>query len=169
MSSRRFPIDFMTPVLVLFFSPLMAVAASPLELVGTWKLVVYEDRSADAPPEHPYGVNPMGLLIYDVTGHMAIQIMKAPPPKVASGDEYNVTSQEKVALMDGYVAYFGTYTVDWTKHVVTHRAQGDLYSVYIGRAEERPFELNGDRLTLTPRWERGGKSVQGIRVFVRVK
>jgi hypothetical protein len=147
----------------------MTAAKSPTQLIGTWKLMSYEDRSAGTPPEYPYGINPVGLLIYDETGHMAIQIMKTPPPKVASGDEYKVTPQEKRALIDGYVAYFGTYTVDWKKRVVTVISQGDLYSVYIGRREERPFELDGDRLTLTPRWEQGGKSVQGIRAFERVK
>jgi hypothetical protein len=169
MSWRRFCISLITPLPLLFCSALIAADAATTQLVGTWKLVAYEDRPVGAPPEHPYGTNPVGLLVYDGTGHMAIQIMKTPAPKVASGDEYNVTSQEKLALIDGYVAYFGTYTVDWTKHVVTHIAQGDLYSLYIGRLEERPFELNGDRLTLTPRWEQAGKSVQGIRVFERVK
>jgi hypothetical protein len=39
----------------------------------------------------------------------------------------------------------------------------------IGKAEQRPFELDGDRLTLTPQWEQDGKVIYGIRVFERVK
>jgi len=42
-------------------------------------------------------------------------------------------------------------------------------AVYIGAHEERPFVLEGDRLTLVPRWEQDGKWIQGIRVFERVK
>ena len=139
------------------------------KLVGTWKLTAFEDRPAKGPVKYPYGNTPAGLLIYDATGHMSIQIMKLPHPKVASGDEDKVTEKEKLALFDAYEAYFGTYQVDWTKHVVTHNVEGDLWDVYMGTAQERPFELNGDRLTLTPHWEEDGQKMQGIRTFERVR
>jgi hypothetical protein len=168
MLVQRFSVGFMASIVVFSCSVQMTAADTPTSLVGTWRLVSYEDRS-DGTTEYPYGTNPAGLLIYDATGHMAIQIMKTPPPRVASGDEYKVAVQEKAALLDGYVAYFGTYTVDWVKRVVTVVAQGDLYSVYIGREEQRPFDLNGDRLTLTPQWKQDGKLIHGIRVFERVK
>ena len=169
MPSRKVFIGLVAAASTLMSTPHATIATTRNDLVGTWKLISYEDRPAGAPTEYPYGAKPVGLLIYDSSGHMAIQIMKTPPQKVASGNEYHLTPQEKIALVDGYVAYFGTYEVDWTKHVVTVTAQGDLYSVYIGAREERPFVLEGDRLTLVPRWEQDGKSIQGIRVFERVK
>jgi len=55
-------------------------------LVGTWKIVSYEDRDAADVVVYPYGETPAGLLIYDATGHMAVQLMKTPPPDVASDD-----------------------------------------------------------------------------------
>ncbi len=134
-------------------------------IVGTWKLIAYENRLADGTVEYPYGKNPLGLLIYDSTGHMAIQIMKVPHPKVASGDEEKVTAEEKGPLFDSYVAYFGKYEVDWARKMVTHKVEGDLYDVYVGTSQERPFELKGHRLTFVPRWERDGKPVQGVRAF----
>ena len=100
---------------------------------------------------------------------MAIQLMKMPHPKVASGDEFKVTPKEKQALFDAYVAYFGTYQVDSEKGVVLHRAEADLYDIYIGRDEERPFTLSGDRHVLTPRWVEDGQEWTGERVFERVK
>ena len=129
----------------------------------------FEDRYADGVVKYQYGKTPTGLLIYDSTGHMSIQIMKLPHPKVASGDEDVVTEKEKLALFDAYEAYFGTYQVDWAKHVVTHNVEGDLWDVYIGTPQERPFELNGDHLKLTPHWEVNGQKVQGIRTFERVR
>jgi Lipocalin-like domain len=143
--------------------------SSTQKLIGTWKLTSFEDRPANGPIKYPYGKTPTGLLIYDATGHMSIQIMKLPHPTVASGDEDAVTDREKLALIDAYEAYFGTYQVDWTKHVVTHTVEGDLWDVYIGTPQERPFELNGDHLTLTPHWEVNGQKVQGIRTFDRVR
>lgn len=142
--------------------------AEPPSLVGTWRLVSFEDRPDQGPPEYPFGESPKGLLVYDATGHMAIQIMKTPHPKVASGDEEKATPEEKIALFDAYVAYFGTYEVDAARGVVVHRVEGDLSDTYIGIDQERPYELAGDRLLLKPRWEAEGKKWLGIREFERV-
>jgi hypothetical protein len=139
------------------------------QLVGSWKLVSYEDRPPKGPALFPYGSEPKGLLTYDASGHMAIQVMKRPHPKVASGDDERVTPEEKQALFDAYIAYFGTYRVDAAKGVVVHRVEGDLYDVFIGRDEVRPFQLLGDRLVLTPRWTMGGQQWTGTRVFERIR
>jgi hypothetical protein len=138
-------------------------------LVGTWKIVSYEDRNAADVVVYPYGETPAGLLIYDSTGHMAVQLMKTPPPDVASDDWDRFTVQEKVAMYDGYVAYFGRYEVDLARKVVTHLPEGDLSRVYIGRREDRHYDLTGDRLVLSETWNQSGKPWRGVRVFERVK
>src|SRR5262245_20219761 len=81
-------------------------------IVGTWRLVSYEDKPPSGPSLWPFGKEAKGVLMYDASGHMSIQIMAIPHPKVASGDDSRVTPEEKQALYDAYVAYFGTYTVD---------------------------------------------------------
>lgn len=139
------------------------------DVVGTWRLVAYEDRPAQGPSRYPYGTRPKGLLMYDRTGHMAIQVMKVPHPQVASGDDEKIAADEKTALFDAYTAYFGTYRVDAARGVVIHRVEGDLADVFIGKDEERPYELSGDRLVLKPQWESDGQRWQGIRVFERAK
>lgn len=142
-------------------------AAAPAnDLVGTWRLVLYEDRPAGGPPQYPYGRAPIGLLVYDATGHMAVQITEA--PKKVSGGRGNRSRREEQRA-SAYTAYFGTYTVDWTAHVITHTVEGNLYPVYVGTSHERPFELDGDRLTLKPRWEQDGKRFEGVRVFERLR
>ncbi|MGH8241814.1 MAG: lipocalin-like domain-containing protein [Steroidobacteraceae bacterium] len=146
-----------------------ATAANAEEnpVVGTWRLVSYEDKSPDGKSLFPFGKDAKGLLMYDAGGHMSIQIMKVPHPKVASGDDSIVTSAEKQALYDAYVAYFGTYKVDLEKGVVVHHVEADLADVYVGNHEERPFDLRGDTLILAPRWKVDGKEWHGIRVFRR--
>ncbi len=147
-----------------------ASAANAVErIVGTWRLASYTDQAAGRPVEHPFGEHPKGLLFYDARGNMAIQIMKTPHPRVASGDEYNMTPAEKIALLDAYVAYFGTYTVDAKRQVVIHHVQADSLDVYIGTNEERPYELSGDWLVLKPVWESGGVQWEGSRVFQRLR
>lgn len=152
---------------VLSLAPLLASAQD--SIVGTWRLISVEDRPEQGSPQYPYGERPRGLLIYDATGHMAIQWMKVPHPQVASGDEDKVTPAEKIALFDAYVAYFGTYTVDVKRGVVIHHVEADLFDVYVGADQERAFVLDGDRLTLTPQWTIDGRKWTGIRVFQRVK
>lgn len=139
------------------------------KLVGTWRLVSVENYSDGLPVAYPYGRNPVGLLIYDRTGHMAIQIMATPHPGVASGDDRRITPEEKIALFDAYTAYFGTYTVDVERAVITHRVEGDIADVYVGKNQARPFELAGDSLVLKPAWQVDGRAWEGRRVFERVQ
>jgi len=142
--------------------------AAPPSLVGTWQLVSFEDKPASGPAVVPFGPSPKGLLIYDATGHMSIQIMRNPGPTVSSKDETKIAPEEKLALFDAYVAYFGTYRVDAAKGIVIHHVEGDFYSVYVGRDEVRPFKLTGDRLVLSPTWKVGTETWIGTRVFQRV-
>ena len=138
-------------------------------LVGTWRFESYEDRDAAGTTVRPYGAAPAGLLIYDATGHMAVQIMKTPPPNVASDDWERFTVPEKVALYDGYVAYFGRFEVDTARRVVVHLPEADLSRLYIGRREERHFELMADQLVLTETWMQSGVAWSGVRVLRRVR
>jgi hypothetical protein len=144
------------------------VQAAEPDIVGTWRLVSYEDKPPTGTSLYPYGSDPKGLLMYDATGHMSIQIMKVPHPKVASGDDARVTPDEKQALYDAYVAYFGTYTLDRDQGVVIHHVEADLADVFIGSDESRPFVLRDDTLILAPHWQVNGKTWHGIRVFTRV-
>lgn len=142
---------------------------SPSGLVGTWRFESYEDRDAAGAIVRPYGAAPAGLLIYDATGHMAVQIMKTPPPDVASNDWERFTVPEKVALYDGYVAYFGRFEVDTARRVVIHLPEADLSRLYIGRREERHYELAGDQLVLTESWTQSGAAWSGRRVLRRMR
>jgi hypothetical protein len=96
-------------MLMALVTPVPGAGPAIPELVGSWKIVSYEDRAGSGEPVYPYGRTPAGLLIYDGTGRMAVQLMKTPPPDVASDDWDRFTVAEKVALFDGYVAYFGRY------------------------------------------------------------
>ena len=88
--------------------------------------------------------------MYDGTGHMMVEFEKMPPPsKFASGDDWNPTPEEARAAYAGFVAYFGTYTVDETAHAVTHHVEGSLNPGFLGTDQVRPAALDGDRLTLS--------------------
>ncbi|MGE3712676.1 MAG: hypothetical protein AB7G35_23775, partial [Hyphomicrobiaceae bacterium] len=72
------------------------------------------------------------------------------------------TAEEALAALDGYVAYFGTYTVDAAAGTVTHHQAG---TVQPGRAVDliRSFEFESDnRLILRP--VGGGKDIIWERI-----
>src|SRR3954468_14829538 len=100
--------------------------------VGTWKLTVLEDRWSSGKVVYPLGQDPIGLLTYETTGYMSIQLMKWPHPTFAAGHAAGATPEEKIAAYDGYIAYFGTYSVDEAAGVVTHYVEGSLDPTYIG-------------------------------------
>jgi Lipocalin-like domain len=135
---------------------------SPKGLVGTWQLVSRIDRdpAGRVVAEPSIGSDPLGYLIYDSTGHVAVQLMarnrtSAPCVTTAAADLNNV------AHIGGYDAYFGRYEVDMQTGTVTHILDGALSPGDVGRRITRRFRLEGD--TLTIEFEPGGQGKKRIR------
>lgn len=145
-------------------------------LVGTWRLVQFEDvenaagrRDPTGQPVYRYGEKPLGLFIYTADGYVAIQIANLANPKcvfkVDERDHLEVpvcTPEQRDRLLNGYVAYWGTYTVDIAAGVVVHHVKSDLGIGYAGTDQRRPFRLEGDRLVL-------GDGKTWTRVLERVR
>jgi hypothetical protein len=121
------------------------------QIQGTWRLVLYERRNTESEAwTKRFGDGPKGYIMYDRTGHMMVEFEKMPPPpNFASGDDWTPTPDEARAALLGYIAYFGTYTVDEAAHAVTHHVEGSLNPSYYGTDQLRPATLEGDRLTLS--------------------
>ena len=127
------------------------------ELVGTWKLesrvIRHADGSTNLDPE--FGKQyPIGYIMYDRTGHMAVQFMGINRPDTRSSA--------------GYEAYFGTYTVDGRANppTVTHHIEGSLRPGGVGKDFTRDLLLKGDSLTLVVHTETPEVHVNS---FTRVK
>ncbi|HTR03657.1 MAG TPA: lipocalin-like domain-containing protein [Thermoanaerobaculia bacterium] len=136
-----------------FFAPAAPVPAPPLaeQIRGTWRLVSYQRKETpDAPWTRRFGDDPKGYLMYDATGHMMVAFEKMPPPPMfASGDDAAPSPAEAQAVYAGFVAYFGTYTVDEKAHAVIHHVEGSLNPRFFGTDQVRPATFAGDRLTLS--------------------
>jgi len=117
-------------------------------LVGHWSLLSVEVVTGQD-TEYPFGRDASGVISYDAAGHMAVQIMQANRPLFASGDQAAGTPTELAAAVSGYVAYFGTYTVDEGAKVVTHHLAGSLFPNWVGTSQRRDVLLDGDQLTLS--------------------
>jgi hypothetical protein len=136
-----------------------AGAPAPAGLVGTWRLVSFEDVE-NGQTIRRFGDQPLGLFIYTADGHVAIQITNpANPSCVAPGKKSGPGKKDELAvpacspeqmrtLLDRSVSYWGTYTVDAAAGVVIHHVLSDLSNGYIGTEQRRPFRLTGDRLVI---------------------
>jgi lipocalin-like protein len=162
------------PILVLLIIPTLFFAQSrrgnkgiARKIIGTWKLVSIEATRPNGEIIHDWGENPTGLIIYDSTGHMAVQLMRDPRPTSASS---NLTTDEMKAAFEGYLAYFGTYEINEMEGTVAHHVQSSLRSYDVGTDYKRFYKLSSDRLTLTtPPMERHGEQRVHRLTWERVK
>jgi hypothetical protein len=125
------------------------------QLIGAWRLV---DFSGDDYAMRTRGPRPTGLVIYDATGVMSLQIMPDVSIRTAFAAK-EPTADEAKSAFTGYQAYFGTYSVDPIARTVTHHLDGNLDPGQIDN-RTRTYEFIGtDKLVLrinsrTLTWQR---------------
>jgi len=148
---------------------------SPVDgLVGTWGLVSIETLRSNGEVIYPfYGKHPEGLLIYDPSGWMSVQIVSDPKPLVPKADSRELflasTPAEKPAAADGYYAYFGTWTVDAANSTVTHHIDQSFYPGERGEAGVRRMSIHGKLLTLVAKAHEMGEDHERKLVWERVQ
>ena len=125
-------------VVVLLAAPVTGAQTAPARdaarFFGTWRLI--SDTTT-------------GIMIYDSLGNMMAQVM---PNRVRRKDAAaEPTPDEAKDAITGYLAYFGTYSVDEQARTITHHRTGNINPGQVGDAVVRTyvFESN-DRLILTP-------------------
>jgi hypothetical protein len=116
-------------------------------LVGTWRLVSWENRSVDGQITHPMGPNPLGYLVYTSGGHFSVTIARAGRPAFRMGDLLGGTIEDKARAAESFVAYAGRYTFQGDR--VVHHVELSLFPNWVGTSQERAAELSGDRLILS--------------------
>ena len=124
------------------------------QLVGVWKLTNYETKNSTGEilTQAPWHFTD-GLLMYDSKGNMAVQLVDDSHPKFPDGKFADIVKNQltpevlKASLL-GYLAYFGTYTVNEEKGFITHHVKASTSNTS-GTDQQRGFELQGNSLVLT--------------------
>ena len=120
---------------------------------GTWRLLACEGRWSDGRVTHPYGENPHGLLMYDGRGIFAGQIMARGRPPFVTGNLLKGSDDEVRAAFEGYLAYYGSYSVDEANELMVHEVEGSFFPNWIGDRQIRTYEFTDDgklRLSTMP-------------------
>lgn len=115
----------------------------PHRLIGNWTLVSYDAIAPDGSRSLPFG-RALGRLMYDEHGNMAGQVMRPDRAPVSLKE----SAQHVRAAYTGYIAYFGTYTVNDATDTVVHRVQGALNPSWVGGEQVRRMRFDGDLLIL---------------------
>lgn len=144
------------------------------QLIGAWSLVSVETIRPSGEVIYPfYGKHPEGLLIYDRSGWMSVQILSDPHPTVPAVDSREEFAAspvtERAAAADGYYAYFGMWTLDASYSTVTHHIKQSLLPGERGENGVRHFALDGDRLTLVAKTHEMGENHERKLVWQRVR
>jgi hypothetical protein len=96
------------------------------EMIGVWRLMSREDRSADGGLriDPALGRDPIGILTY-APHHFAAQFMRRDRSNILDGPEMS-KGENNTSAKAGYDAYFGSYEVDEVSGDVLHRLEAAL-------------------------------------------
>jgi len=114
------------------------------QLVGMWKLVSAEAEQ-DGKKVEFFGPNPVGIYIFDANGRFFSQVSRSDLPKFASGNRYQGTPEENKAVVQGFIAYFGTYTVSESRTLALHMVNSSFPN-FNGTDQKRTIAINGDEM-----------------------
>ncbi len=140
------------------------------QLLGIWKLLSYEFRLSDGIVIRPMGQGVQGILMYDPSGWMALQVIDPERPKFATNDWMSGTPEEAKSALDGCMAYYGTFELNDYKGTIVHHVQGSSFPNWCGIDREQFYELKGNHLTLlTLPMTMSGEQLVGQLAWERIR
>lgn len=141
-------------------------------LIGTWKLISYEERPVDGSPSvYPMSENPVGLIMYTPDGYMSAQLMHPLRKPFAGGDWFSGTEQEYREEATSYIAYSGRFNVDERRQSLTHSMFVSLFPNWLGQTQPRIVRIEGDKLHLSTASpiSSGGRTVNSYLCWQRAE
>jgi hypothetical protein len=150
-------------------------AGEPLrreDLVGAWRLVGMTYSGPDGHVDPFYQPDSAGLIIYDRSGWMSVEIgaphrakWEVPSRRLAPSDESS--ARLKAAALDGYYAYYGTWDLDERSSVVTHHVASALLAAEEGLDYSQGIALDHGRLVFTTHTGSPGREVVRTKTWER--
>jgi hypothetical protein len=130
------------------------------QLVGTWTIVLCETVQPDG-TKGPMviGSDPAGQYIFTDNGHFSFQAAAA-LPKFAAHDRMKTTPEENKAVVEGTIAYYGTYTVNDADKTIALQIERSSFPDLNGAVGKRIITtLTADEMKYINPGRRGGGSI----------
>jgi hypothetical protein len=118
------------------------------QLQGTWTAVAATTTDPDGKKSEQYGPNPKGMVIFDGNSRLSFILVASSLPKFASNNRATGTAGENAAVVQGSIAYFGTYTVDEADKSYTTQVEAATFPNWAGVTQKRKVTISGDELTI---------------------
>src|SRR6516225_103868 len=138
--------------------PGSAFAQTAKDLVGTWKMVTNINTAPDGRKSESFGPTPNSILTFDANGRFVFVGTRPDLPKFASNNRMQGTAEENKAIVQGSIAYFGTYSV--VDKVLIQKVEGATWASWIGTDQKRPIIsfMGDDMKVANPATTLGGTS-----------
>ena len=137
------------------------------QIQGTWTLVsIFVEK--DGEKIDVFGANPRGSMILTPNGRFSVIMMNGNLPKFTANNRVKGTTEENQAVVQGSLAWFGSYNVVSAKeHVVIFNIEGSTYPNWTGEQQKLVMTVTGEEMkVINPAAAVGGK---GYPVWKRVK
>ena len=83
----------------------------------------------------------------DANGRFSITVVRSDLLKFASNNRMSGTPDENTAIVQGGIAYFGTYSIDEATHVLTVNIEGSTFTNFTDGKQTRILSFEGDEVT----------------------
>jgi hypothetical protein len=149
--------------------------ATRQQLIGAWQLVSIQILGPNGPMPDPfYGADCSGMLVYDASGWMSVQIVGHTRPALDAAasrptpTDTAETARLKAAVLDTYYAYYGTWEFDEVTSMVTHHIKSSLITGETGKSYSQTVSLEGGELIFTTRRDKAGGATVQKKVWKRI-
>jgi hypothetical protein len=120
------------------------------QLVGNWTFVSSIDTNKDGTKTDRFGPNAKGLVMFDPSGRFSFLISRASIPKFAAGNVNQGTAEENKSVVQGMIAYFGTWSVDEASKTLMTNIEAGSYPNLNGGTQKRTItSITADELKYT--------------------
>jgi hypothetical protein len=131
------------------------------QLVGTWTLVSSTETAPDGKKVDSFGSSPFGAYMFDANGHFIQMLMRSDLPKF--DNRLQGTPEQNKAVVQGSVAFYGTYALDEAAKLVTVHITGGSFAKFNGTDGKRVItSLTADELHFTNPATSGGTSADTV-------
>jgi hypothetical protein len=117
------------------------------QVVGNWMMVSATNTAANGTKSELFGPSPKGLMIFESNGRFSQIGTRSDVAKFATNNRATGTADENKAVVQGSIAYFGTYSVNEADKSFTVQIEGTTFPNWTGTAQKRGLSISGDDLT----------------------